>query len=186
MQALHDAGGSHAAADEALPVALRPLALVLRTVPDGFHEWVLAQAASGVLSGGGERLRALEGRRVELVVTDTGTRMRLRVQGGRVRRDPAPGAGAYDVAIRGRLLDFLRLAAGTADPDTLFFARRLSLEGDTAMGLQIKNLLDALELDWREPLRRALGASAGARAVAWIERSGVEPTLRGLVERILR
>jgi len=33
------------------------------------------------------------------------------------------------------------------DPDTLFFTRRLVLEGDTALGLEIKNTLDALGWD---------------------------------------
>ena len=32
-------------------------------------------------------------------------------------------------------------------PDTLFFTRRLVLEGDTELGLEIKNALDALA--WR-------------------------------------
>ena len=32
------------------------------------------------------------------------------------------------------------------DPDTLFFHRRLSIEGDTELGLLVKNLLDRIEL----------------------------------------
>ena len=32
------------------------------------------------------------------------------------------------------------------DPDTLFFSRRLSMEGDTELGLLVKNTLDAIEL----------------------------------------
>jgi predicted lipid carrier protein YhbT len=31
------------------------------------------------------------------------------------------------------------------DPDTLFFSRRLTIEGDTELGLLLKNRLDALE-----------------------------------------
>ena len=41
---------------------------------------------------------------------------------------------------------FLRLAQRQEDPDTLFFSRRLSIEGDTELGLVVKNALDALEL----------------------------------------
>lgn len=33
------------------------------------------------------------------------------------------------------------------DPDTLFFQRRLQIEGDTELGLYVKNLMDAIELD---------------------------------------
>jgi predicted lipid carrier protein YhbT len=40
----------------------------------------------------------------------------------------------------------VRLAKRQEDPDTLFFNRRLSMEGDTELGLIVKNALDALEL----------------------------------------
>jgi predicted lipid carrier protein YhbT len=33
------------------------------------------------------------------------------------------------------------------DPDALFFSRRLVSEGDTELGLTVKNLLDALDPD---------------------------------------
>jgi predicted lipid carrier protein YhbT len=37
------------------------------------------------------------------------------------------------------------LARRQEDPDTLFFSRRLSMEGDTELGLLVKNTLDAIE-----------------------------------------
>ena len=40
----------------------------------------------------------------------------------------------------------MRLAQRQEDPDTLFFSRRLAMEGDTELGLVVKNALDALEL----------------------------------------
>ncbi len=43
--------------------------------------------------------------------------------------------------------DYLRLALRLEDPDTLFFNRRLLIEGDTALGLAVKNWLDGVELD---------------------------------------
>ncbi len=42
--------------------------------------------------------------------------------------------------------DFLLLARRQEDPDTLFFSRRLIMEGDTDLGLRVKNALDAIEL----------------------------------------
>ena len=48
-------------------------------------------------------------------------------------------------ALHGR--DFLLLLARREDPDTLFFSRRLVSEGDTELGLIVKNLLDALDPD---------------------------------------
>jgi predicted lipid carrier protein YhbT len=55
-----------------------------------------------------------------------------------------PAFGAPDVTMRASLADYWALALRREDPDTLFFARRLVLEGDTALGLEIRNALDAL------------------------------------------
>jgi len=57
----------------------------------------------------------------------------------------APQQGA-DLTLSASAHDFLRLAQRQEDPDTLFFSRRLSIEGDTELGLVVKNALDALEL----------------------------------------
>ncbi len=43
--------------------------------------------------------------------------------------------------------DLARLALRLEDPDTLFFDRRLRIEGDTNLGLRVKNMLDAVDLD---------------------------------------
>ncbi len=51
-----------------------------------------------------------------------------------------------DLTISANAQDFLRLAQRLEDPDTLFFNRRLSMEGDTELGLVVKNAMDALEL----------------------------------------
>jgi len=59
--------------------------------------------------------------------------------------------GASDVCIRGDLKSFVLLAAQKEDPDTLFFQRDLVIEGDTDLGLEVKNLLDSLELDELPP-----------------------------------
>jgi predicted lipid carrier protein YhbT len=39
---------------------------------------------------------------------------------------------------------YWRLAEGTEDADTLFFERKLVMEGDTELGLLLKNTLDAI------------------------------------------
>jgi predicted lipid carrier protein YhbT len=41
---------------------------------------------------------------------------------------------------------FLQMLTRQEDPDTLFFHRRLAIEGDTELGLLVKNLLDRIEL----------------------------------------
>jgi predicted lipid carrier protein YhbT len=52
--------------------------------------------------------------------------------------------GAPDVTVRAGLRDYLALALAREDPDSLFFARRLVIEGDTALGLIVKNAIDSL------------------------------------------
>ncbi len=56
-----------------------------------------------------------------------------------------------DVSIKGKLNSFILLAAQKEDPDTLFFQRELVIEGDTDLGLQIKNLLDSIEIESLPP-----------------------------------
>jgi len=53
--------------------------------------------------------------------------------------------GQADLTIAASAHDFLLLAQRQEDPDTLFFSRRLAMEGDTELGLMIKNMLDAIE-----------------------------------------
>ncbi len=57
-----------------------------------------------------------------------------------------------DAAIRGNLKEFMLLATRAEDPDTLFFQRRLMIEGDTEIGLEVKNLMDAVDHDSLPPL----------------------------------
>jgi predicted lipid carrier protein YhbT len=52
-----------------------------------------------------------------------------------------PALGAPDVTVRASLADYAALVLGREDPDTLFFTRRLVIEGDTALGLAVKNAL---------------------------------------------
>ena len=56
-----------------------------------------------------------------------------------------------DLTLSATAHDFLMLAQRQQDPDTLFFNRRLSMEGDTELGLVVKNALDAIELPVLDP-----------------------------------
>ena len=89
------------------------------------------------------RLAFLEGRVVALRVRDLGLDLRISQSGRRLVECPCGGAPALVLA--GSLHDFLVLATRREDPDTLFFQRRLAMEGDAALGLQVKNLLDEIE-----------------------------------------
>ena len=87
---------------------------------------------------------ALEGKQFRLRVLDAGIAFTFAWQGGRFV--PTTGERQADLSIGASAHDFWRLARREEDPDTLFFSRRLSLEGDTELGLLFKNSLDALEL----------------------------------------
>ncbi|MGF1697645.1 SCP2 domain-containing protein [Vibrio kyushuensis] len=52
-----------------------------------------------------------------------------------------------DVSFSGDLNDLVLIAGRKEDPDTLFFQRRLSIEGDTELGLEVKNLMDSVDLE---------------------------------------
>jgi predicted lipid carrier protein YhbT len=48
------------------------------------------------------------------------------------------------VVISASAADLVRLALRRVDAVTLFFSRRLTMEGDTELGLVLKNTLDAI------------------------------------------
>ena len=62
-----------------------------------------------------------------------------------------------DVSFIGNANDMIMIATRRQDPDTLFFQRRLIVEGDTELGLYVKNLMDSIELEsMPKPLRITL------------------------------
>lgn len=77
-----------------------------------------------------------------------------------------------DLTIRANAWDFHQLIQRDEDPDTLFFSRRLVMEGDTELGLLVKNTLDSLDMDVLKPgnvlgkLLTTKGLRAGAPAAA--------------------
>jgi predicted lipid carrier protein YhbT len=59
-----------------------------------------------------------------------------------------------DACFSGNLNDLVLIAGRKEDSDTLFFQRRLSIEGDTELGLEVKNLLDGIDLEALSPVVR--------------------------------
>lgn len=90
--------------------------------------------------------QALQARCVELVVTDFGLRVRLQL--GPRGFAPAPDQGAAALRIAANGASYLRLLRGEDDPDRMFFERTLVMEGDTELGLVLKNSLDAIGPLW--------------------------------------
>ncbi|MEZ5608277.1 MAG: SCP2 sterol-binding domain-containing protein [Burkholderiaceae bacterium] len=75
-----------------------------------------------------------------------------------------------DLSISANAQDFLLLAQRRQDPDTLFFNRRLVMEGDTELGLVVKNALDALEVPVLDPSHWSPRAVLGRHAPGLLER----------------
>jgi predicted lipid carrier protein YhbT len=110
--------------------------------------WVLAAALDRWLK---PRLpedarQALSGRCVEVAVTDLGLvlRLELNARGFVVAAPSAPVA----LRIAAAAPAYWRLLRGRDDADRLFFERSLVMEGDTEMGLVLKNTLDAIGPLW--------------------------------------
>jgi predicted lipid carrier protein YhbT len=83
----------------------------------------------------------LAGRYYAIHVKDLGLSLRFTVTASGF----SPDNSTPDLTISATARDFLLLLGRREDPDTLFFSRRLVSEGDTALGLTVKNLLDALD-----------------------------------------
>jgi predicted lipid carrier protein YhbT len=89
----------------------------------------------------------LQGKRLRLRVTDTQWAFDFAWKNGRfVANQNADPSCPADLTISASAYDFVLLARRQEDPDTLFFSRRLSMEGDTELGLLVKNTMDAIEL----------------------------------------
>ena len=120
-----------------VPVKLAPFALK-RQVLEQVLSWQFRQALAD-----GE-LDFLEGRWLSIHVRDIGLLWYTSVINGRLVVSPEAEA---DVSFSADASDLLMIAARKQDPDTLFFQRRLVIEGDTELGLYVKNLMDAIELE---------------------------------------
>ena len=81
------------------------------------------------------------------------------------------GPKGAETRISATAKDFVGLAAGHIDPDTLFFQRRLRIDGNVALGLETKNTLDGVERGTLPaPLRTLLQLAS-----AWLSRSEAVP-----------
>lgn len=83
----------------------------------------------------------IRGRRVRILVPDIQMDFSVTQLGQRLFVSIKPIAP--DVTFRAELRDLLRVIAGEVDPDTLFFRRKLAIEGNTELGLTLKNFLDS-------------------------------------------
>ena len=98
---------------------------------------ILPRDTLAPLTGHHLQMRVLDaGLTLDFTLTDKGFRCSAPVTG----KKP-------DLIISATTRDFMALALREEDPDTLFFSRRLRMEGDTDLGLLVKNTLDAADWD---------------------------------------
>lgn len=132
-----------------LPIAItdRLKALVSR-LPQQPPAFALAIALNRVMLARlpEDARQALSNRPVVIDVTDLGLSMKLHLGAGGFGL-ASPGAPVA-LRIAAKAPTYWRLLAGTDDADRLFFERQLVMEGDTEMGLVLKNTLDALGPLW--------------------------------------
>jgi len=125
-----------------LPSPLRAVVSRLPRFPPSAALSVILNA--GVVPGvDAGTLARLDGKVVRIELRDAGTALTLRCRSGRFH--PVSSLAAADVTIGACVHDFALLALRREDPDTLFFARRLTIEGDTEAGLTVKNMLAAFD-----------------------------------------
>lgn len=142
---------------------LRLLSIPLALFPSYIHSGILAGVLNGIMANlivSGD-LGFLEQRVVCVRVEDAAIRFGLQLRNGRFKA--CGDIKSPDVVISGTAYDFLVLATRQEDADTLFFQRRLKLEGDTELGLALKNQLDGMEWDSISlplPLRKAVKKGA--------------------------
>ena len=141
------------------PVAKKVIGIPGRYIPYSAQKQVLSivlnQAFREPLQHG--ELDFLEGAKVRIKVTDLHVDWLINV--GSDKFTPIDRELEDDVCISGESPDFILLATRQADPDTLFFQRRIRVEGDTELGLGVKNSMDSM--DWEDlpiPLRKLLQA----------------------------
>ncbi|MTW12852.1 sterol-binding protein [Pseudoduganella eburnea] len=128
---------------------------LLGRLPPQPPAWLFVQGLNRILAPQlpDDVKQALFARRLRLRVEDAGLAIDFSWQGKAF--EMARHGDQPDLTIGACAHDLVLMARRQEDPDTLFFSRRLILEGDTELGLLFKNTLDGLDasvFDWRQLL----------------------------------
>lgn len=128
----------HAPAFFRLHIAVMPFSVQKKVT-----QFILAQVFQDALADGD--FAFLEQKTLKLAVPDIGFSCHITAHDGLLTVVAA--SGESDVSFSAGLNDLILIAARKEDPDSLFFQRRLKIEGDTELGLEVKNLIDSLDWD---------------------------------------
>ncbi len=129
------------------PKLPKPFSLPLKILPQALHNRFLANIINRILVNDlneGE-LDFLQDKSVAIEISDIGMCYQMTLSG--VRLVGANVQVDNDLTVRASLYDFMSMASRQVDPDTLVFQRRLVMEGDTELGLGLKNYLDGMDVE---------------------------------------
>lgn len=133
-----------------LPKILKPS---LRLLPFRAQKSILIPALHSVFKEAIEDgdFEFLQGKWLKIAITDLELTWWLSFDDNKLIMAPKDEMAANnqneDVSFSATGDDLVLIAGRKQDPDTLFFQRRLKIEGDTELGLEVKNLIDAIDID---------------------------------------
>lgn len=129
------------------PLFPAPLALPLKVLPTFVHNKVLVTTLNKIFEQElkqGE-LDFLQGKVIQISIEDAGFEYRFTLNNNKLAA--ANKNHSPDLILQGTVYNYLLLASRQEDTDTLFFSRRLHMQGDTELGLYVKNFLDGMDMD---------------------------------------
>lgn len=158
--------GVDALAQAMIPHLPGAMSWAARVVPDRLQQVALARSLNYTLR---EAIAAGEldffcDKLLNICVKDIGVQFSVRYCNHKLV--VAEAQAEPDLRFSASSYDLLLIATQRLDPDMLFFQRRLEMNGDTELGLGIKNLLASIELNTQLPPRIAAAVQQIAGYVA--------------------
>ncbi len=129
------------------PIFPAPLSLPLKILPSFVHNKALVTTLNKIFSTElkeGE-LDFLQDKIIHIKIEDAGIEYRFSLHNNKLVT--ADKNSVADLTLQGTIYNYLLLASRQEDTDTLFFSRRLRMQGDTELGLYVKNFLDGMDMD---------------------------------------
>jgi len=129
-----------------MPKLLRPS---LKLLPFSAQKALLIPALHSVFNEAIEDgdFAFLEHKWLKISVIDLELHWFISIEDNKLIMAPANDNIIEDVSFSATGDDLVLIAGRKQDPDTLFFQRKLKIEGDTELGLEVKNLIDAIDIE---------------------------------------
>ena len=132
---------------ESFPILPKKFSFPLKIIPAFVHNKALVTTLNKIFQkdiAEGE-LDFLQDKVMQISIKDAGIKYRFSLNENKLIA--ASDNQQADIQLEGTIYDYLLLASRKEDTDALFFSRRLKMQGDTELGLYVKNFLDGLDMD---------------------------------------